>query len=678
MTQLSLFQTLPMLIVEKVVEYLEARTRNAFDTDIDIDIDQYNMAKTVRPFLWVSERWRVAALSIICDNCEINFDNTPKGFSMKYPALPDSFSFTQYRMEKLVKRVVVTSLSWSDICSGKFSSTPSGPEFNFPIFPSAATLMVCLDEDDVNPPKAGRGVAPAASTMPPNRNKETVEFVRSIRRLTPAATGAVVHFRSPSSTSMKNMGQCNTLVLQLCSGKITRLHVESWTDCTLSMLKLRSVSGLTSITQGHTTACAPFAQLSYLNASTLKELNLINAEESDWRTLIYGDTKTPAVYSSLTKFLLEPMDVPYDRPWAAIEDAVPFPALLELNVSGDYPFNDDVLFRGNGGTLRKLCIPFRALTRNTFGRFNVFNRSGVTQMSLIDVDMADGVDDTLLDGQASAHIVQQVHSLMGATTMLYLQGDTADDHILDAIITAPSTAVLQGLELYDLPLDACEVLSIISAIPSLVTLTCEIDGSVANIEALPASEHPTALREKYRSLNRNFRQLYVLDDSDDDEDDDNWSDESDSEDDDDDIHGAHGCPCCGRFHYDSDDDIYGDHYLGDGNYDIDGHSDIDGSDDENEYEDVNDDDDVDDDDEAEVDDDDEDEDKDELGEVDKYARAKEIAVIAVQIAVLCPNFKHVDLPEEMRNEFSREVALAMANGPFLPYASSLERLIFPE
>ncbi|KAJ2058634.1 hypothetical protein GGI17_004902, partial [Coemansia sp. S146] len=600
----------------------------------------------------------------------INFDNTPKGFSVRYPALPPDFSFPQYNMEKLVKRVVVMAPSWSDIGSRKFSITPTLPEF--PIFLSAATLMVCLDEDDVNPRKAGRGVAPAASTMLPSRNKETVDFVRSIRRLTPAATGAVVLFRSPSSTSKKNRGQCSTLVLQLCSGKTTRLHVESWTDCTLATLKLRSVSGLTSITQGHTTACAPFAQLAYLNASTLKELNLINPEESDWRTIIYGDTKTPAVYSSLTKFLLEPMDVPYDRPWTAIEDAVPFPALLELDVSGDYPFNDDLLFRGNGGTLRKLCIPFRALTRNTFGRFNVFNRSGVTQMSLIDVDMADDVDDTLLDGQTSAHIVQQVHSLMGATTMLYLQGDTADDHILEAMQTAPSTTVLKELELYDLPLDACEVLSIISAIPSLVTLACEIDGSVSNIEALPTSEHPIALREKYRSLNSNFRQLYVLDDGDDDDNDDNWSDESGSEDDDDDIHGAHGCPCCGGFHYDSDDDIFDDHYLGDG------HFDTDGSDDENEYEDVDDDDDVDDD-EAEVEDDDEDEDEDEAeaDEVDKDARAKEIAVIAVQIAVLCPNFKHVDLPEEMRNEFSREVALAMANDPFLPYASSLERLIFP-
>ncbi|KAJ2252502.1 hypothetical protein GGI13_003243 [Coemansia sp. RSA 455] len=672
MASLSSFQTLPMLIVEKVLEYLEAHTRNAFDTDIDIDLVEYNEAKTVCPLLWVSERWRVAALSIICDNCEVNFNDSSKGFSVSYPALPllpDNNSFSQYHMEKLVKRVVVLAPSWSDIGSRKFRITPSLPKF--PIFPSAATLMVCLDDDDVNPQRAGRGVASRASAAPPNRNKETVDFVRSIRRLTPAATGVVVFFRSPSSTNKKNRGQCNTLLLQLCQEKTTRLHVQSWTDCTLSSLKLRSVSGLTSITQGLITACAPFAQLAYLNAGTLKDINLKNVDESDWRTIIYGDTETPAVYSSLTKLGLLPAEAPYDTTWAAIEDAVSFPALIQLDVIDDYPFNDDLLFRGNGRTLRKLCIPFRALTKNVLGRFNVFSRSGVTRINLVDIDIAGDQDSAILRGQVGTHIVQQIHSILEATTMLYLQGDTANKHMLNAVKSAPATAVLQSLELYDPPLDTCDILSIISAIPSLIALTCAIDGSVASVEALSASEHPTALHEKYSSLNSNFRQLYVLDDDDDDDDDeDNWSDENDS----DDLHGAHECPCCGGFPYDSEDDIlsdiYGNHYYGDGYSDIDDEDDDDGDDDD-EYKHVDEEDE-----EDEVEDDDEDEPK--VDEADKDLLAREIAVVAVQIAVLCPNFKHVDLPEEMRNDFSREVALAMANGPFLPYADSLERLIFSE
>ncbi|KAJ2489210.1 hypothetical protein IWW37_004191 [Coemansia sp. RSA 2050] len=95
MTLFSPFQTLPMLIVEKVVEYLEGRARNSFDTKFDISISKYNREKVVHQLLWVSERWRVAALSVLCDNCVIHFNNSSKGFDVKYPALPGDFSFPQ-------------------------------------------------------------------------------------------------------------------------------------------------------------------------------------------------------------------------------------------------------------------------------------------------------------------------------------------------------------------------------------------------------------------------------------------------------------------------------------------------------------------------------------------------------------------------------------------------------
>ncbi|KAJ2057866.1 hypothetical protein GGI17_005404 [Coemansia sp. S146] len=179
MTQLSIFQSLPMLIVEKVIEYLEGRPRNSSDSDSIIDMDEYNMAKVCSLLLWVSECWRVAALSVICDNCEVCFESLPKGFSVRYPALPPNFAFPQYCMEKLVKRVVVHAPSWSDIGSEKFGSAPSQPEFAFPVFPSAATLMVCMDEEDANPSKARRRsqteMDPEANSLPKALNNDTAQ-----------------------------------------------------------------------------------------------------------------------------------------------------------------------------------------------------------------------------------------------------------------------------------------------------------------------------------------------------------------------------------------------------------------------------------------------------------------------------------------------------------------------
>ncbi|KAJ2055725.1 hypothetical protein GGI17_006541 [Coemansia sp. S146] len=263
------------------------------------------------------------------------------------------------------------------------------------------------------------------------------------------------------------------------------------------MLNLRSVSGLTSIIQGVGMVCAPFAQLVYCNAVTLEKLDLRNVDEDDWRILVCSGTKTPAVYSSMTALFVTLVDAPHGTTWTVIEDAVPFPALHEWQVFSSYPFNDDLLFRGNGRSLWKLGISFQALARNVLGRFNVFGGSGTKRMNLIIIDSTDDVAYAPTAEQAGTHIVQQVHSILQATTTLYLIGDTYSTHVLDAIKTAPTTAAIQGLELWDQPHDSCEILSIIPALPILTTLTCHMQGSASSIEAIHASEHSIALCKKY-------------------------------------------------------------------------------------------------------------------------------------------------------------------------------------
>ncbi|KAJ2486907.1 hypothetical protein IWW37_005441 [Coemansia sp. RSA 2050] len=338
--------------------------------------------------------------------------------------------------------------------------------------------------------------------------------------MTPAATGISVIFRSPSSTTRRNREQCNTLALQLCRGNISRLHVESLTECALPSLKLHSLSGLTSITQGITMVCTPFARVAYCNADTL-ELNLVNLEEEDWHTLIYGGTNTPAVYSRLTKLLLGFVYDQDDGDWVAIDDAVPFPVLFKMTLIDRYPFSDDLLFRGNGQTLRKLSIPFGVLSKNIFGRFSVLNRSGDTRMCLIAIDLPGYIDEALATVQSDSHIVQQFRSILEAATTLRLVGTLSAEILLRALETMANTATVRELKLFAQPLCASEVLLFVSAIPSLVALSSKIKEPVSSIEATPASEHPSVLRKKYLIAKNNFRHLYVLDeDSDSDDEDD--------------------------------------------------------------------------------------------------------------------------------------------------------------
>ncbi|KAJ2027959.1 hypothetical protein H4S03_008030 [Coemansia sp. S3946] len=282
-------------------------------------------------------------------------------------------------------------------------------------------------------------------------------------------------------------------------------------------------------------ACEPFVRIAHHSAGTLKQLSIELESEADWRALIYGDTKTPAVYSSLTSLCMETDTIPYAESWEAIEDVALFPVLRNLTMWGVYSFDDDSLFRGNGKTLRNLDIPFSALTKNTFGRFGVFERSGVTQMNWIAIGTARDKDEALKTGLANDPIEMQIHRM------------------------------------------------------------AEIDEPEANIDAISESKLPNALLVKHHHLSNNFKRLVIFDESDDDADDADDADEDESD-------------------YD---------YM---------------------YR-------------------------------DKDALAKEIAVVAVQIAVLCPNFRHVDLPKDMRNAYSREVAWAMAASNISRFAEPNGQLI---
>ncbi|KAJ2688658.1 hypothetical protein IWW39_002055 [Coemansia spiralis] len=48
------------------------------------------------------------------------------------------------------------------------------------------------------------------------------------------------------------------------------------------------------------------------------------------------------------------------------------------------------------------------------------------------------------------------------------------------------------------------------------------------------------------------------------------------------------------------------------------------------------------------------------------------------VAIACPNFAHVDIPPELRNSFSSEIAWSAHTRPFKPYADSIRRLIYEE
>ncbi|KAJ2062734.1 hypothetical protein GGI17_002241 [Coemansia sp. S146] len=237
-------------------------------------------------------------------------------------------------------------------------------------------------------------------------------------------------------------------------------------------------------------------------------------EESDWRSLIYGGTDVPANYSSLACLDIHVLDVPYSSTWETITDETPFPILTSLSVCGYHPFDDDMLFRGNGGTLQYLCIPFSALARNVFGRFNIFKRGGVTRMDRVTIGKITDEDDAFLEGNADGHIELQIYRIREVAATLRLKNDSSERLMFNALKSAPRLANIQHLYFSGETFKLDDLVCLVAALPGLVTISCTVSGIRPEIEAISEDKRPSSLRTKHYPLSNNFRKLHILNSSD--------------------------------------------------------------------------------------------------------------------------------------------------------------------
>ncbi|KAJ2872173.1 hypothetical protein GGH93_004249 [Coemansia aciculifera] len=537
-------------VVSVSIEYLEKRA----GTSLDLNVDAHNQGKSVlTPLLSVSERWCAAALASICDNCLLSFAYSYKAIEVSFPAWPASVPYSQYRKTHLVKRVVVNATLWKEMGDGTFCDIVTRPQYENRSFPSAKTLVLNISKttEAVKPVFGMANSSTFSAPVAVTDLEKVTNFAHSLLRLIPAIPDAIVSIRSIDDKEPNSSQLYNTLVSELCRGSVKSLQAHSGPESGIMLIDI-CVSGLVSITQGLFMASAPFAELAYLNMGTL------------------------AVYSNLKRLALMVNDVPYTEIWVAIEDLAPFPVLSILDVCGGYPFDDDLLFRGNGDTLKSLRLPFGAIARNVLLRFKVLQRCDSIRMNSIHVGTASVADNDFITQRENVPIKQQMHHILEVTRRLTLSDKTFGMQLTDAIYAAPRTSVLQSLVFTNLIFDLGHIIRVIAALPSLVSLTCEVRGLCSNIGEIPTDERPKSLRSAHYPLSENFRELRVP-------------------------------------------------YTAGPTAD---------------------------------------------------KTADKTAIVAMQLAVLCPNFLYVDLSPKLRNAFSREIAWATCNYSFEPYADSIHRLIY--
>ncbi|KAJ2730736.1 hypothetical protein IW152_005035 [Coemansia sp. BCRC 34962] len=527
MSSLSRFQTLPILVVEKIVEYVERRSRNSFDDQIR----KHNNRKAIlRPLLYVSVVWRMVVMCSICDNCVIHLKYFSSSVDVKYPAWPDGLTYPRIHRTNLVKRVSIWIPHWNEISKGKFTEANAvlRSKGTGVVFPNATSLVLYFFKPrerrslSLNPFMFGRN--PLVPPPPPPPPKPIVPvhpeiitgLARFLKRLTPAATSVIGTFHIDGALISSPERPFDELLTELCKGSINTFRAYSYHYSSRVTLNSLPITGLTSLTHQNSMVCPAFGRLARLNAGTLTSLTVGLLEPDDWSSFIFDENKNPVVYSRLITLrihITHGIQFRYETNLPPINNAAPFPNITALEVKGAYPFVDDMVFRGNGGTLKNLRIPILAIHSKILSRFNVLGRSGVTRMNAIHIDM---LSDWLMDRRILSRMytvddtsmADQFPSILETAITLTLGSDTKQYHAFKALCMAPPTAILQHLTISAPVFTTLQIIQIVQALPTLISFACDLSKKVSgSTEAMPDHELPGALREKYYPLSHNFARL---------------------------------------------------------------------------------------------------------------------------------------------------------------------------
>ncbi|KAJ2751422.1 hypothetical protein GGI19_004491 [Coemansia pectinata] len=118
-------------------------------------------------------------------------------------------------------------------------------------------------------------------------------------------------------------------------------------------------------------------------------------------------------------------------------------------------------------------------------------------------------DEEFTTGQTGDSIKQQMHHISEAVSRLVVLDDTTDFQMISALYVAPSTSIIQHLELGSSKLYVFGMIRIIAALPTLISLACEVDEPVLDTMTSSESTNLSSLHAKHYPLSSNFRALYV-------------------------------------------------------------------------------------------------------------------------------------------------------------------------
>ncbi|KAJ2431838.1 hypothetical protein GGF41_000350, partial [Coemansia sp. RSA 2531] len=241
-----------------------------------------------------------------------------------------------------------------------------------------------------------------------------------------------------------------------------------------------------------------YTSLMHKSAYTLQYLSIPTAAADK---LIHDENNDALVYPNLQYLQLLTNYRAGPNTMAMSSTVTPFPVLRNLKLGAPYPFNDDVLFRGNTATLKSLSLCLDHNTITTLSKCRVFESKHKVLRSVTitryDSDLHTSVNSEVSVDKFLNHLVDSAERLNVAASRM---GEVC----LSAIEHGQGFKSIKVLKLSE-DLSIFDVFKILKAIPTLVELRCGIKSLGPELDNISDSELPDYIASTYCDVGNNFQ-----------------------------------------------------------------------------------------------------------------------------------------------------------------------------
>ncbi|KAJ2878555.1 hypothetical protein H4R27_005763, partial [Coemansia aciculifera] len=421
MKYLSAFQLLPPHVVKLIVDHVVGSSRLRFD-GITTDWDEYKLLQM--PLLWVCHNFRAFVHQLFCRVYELTLENDRDRAEARLYSWPTCFKELSYLTHFLAKELWV-KLDIKSVYSGKALQLLSDAPYEGRSFPLIRKLIFNLTSDsdgnyyweplcenegyyDLEPvhdngrepesddlrddelePESDDDATPKTHYVyPPDTAANITAFVQRIKRMAPTVSEIDV---TPIGDAERLLQRCNIhvsdLVQQLFDIVERRTVITCGSEPMLMCLDLEPIRDLVYMDCSLDTDSKDLLPLIRRSMQTLQFLDLSVGDVETTGAVRDPDSGDYLEYPCLRTLIIRS----FHNPWASqevfVKDIVPFPRLLRLSVLSDYPFGDDILFRGNAATLEYLEVGLLPETVSMLREYRVFTPTSHPNLKCVKLDM---------------------------------------------------------------------------------------------------------------------------------------------------------------------------------------------------------------------------------------------------------------------------------------------------